>query len=90
MLPLGGMQEAKESHTWTHMGYKFQGWKISCLAGYNLASSPGPFKKSEKRAWYPLFAHVLNFPTFQEFYRVTSACRDVRYVYFAVYLIVHC
>ena len=27
----------------------------------------GPFEKSEKRAWYPLFAHVLNFPTFQEF-----------------------
>ena len=24
-----------------------------------LASSPGPFEKSEKRAWYPLFAHAL-------------------------------
>ena len=29
-----------------------------------LASYPGPF---EKRAWYPLFAHALNFPTFREF-----------------------
>ena len=25
-----------------------------------IASYPGPFKKSEKRAWYPLFAHALN------------------------------
>ena len=25
-----------------------------------LASYPGPFEKSEKRAWYPLFAHALN------------------------------
>ena len=24
------------------------------------ASYPGPFEKSEKRAWYPLFAHALN------------------------------
>ena len=28
---------------------------------------PGPFEKSEKRAWYLLFAHPFNFPTFQEF-----------------------
>jgi len=26
----------------------------------NIASYPGPFEKSEKRAWYPLFAHALN------------------------------
>ena len=32
-----------------------------------LASYPGPFEKSEKRAWYQLFAHALNFPTFREF-----------------------
>ena len=36
-----------------------------------VALSPGPFekseKKSEKRAWYPLFAHALNFLTFREF-----------------------
>jgi len=32
-----------------------------------LASYPGPFEKSEKRAWYPLLAHALNFPTFREF-----------------------
>ena len=25
-----------------------------------LASFPGPLKKSEKGAWYPLFAHALN------------------------------
>jgi len=25
-----------------------------------VASYPGPFEKSEKRAWYPLFAHALN------------------------------
>ena len=28
-----------------------------CIA---LASYPGPFEKSEKKAWYPLFAHALN------------------------------
>ena len=28
--------------------------------GFTVASSPGPFEKSEKRAWYPLFAHALN------------------------------
>ena len=26
----------------------------------NLASYPDPLKKLEKRAWYPLFAHVLS------------------------------
>ena len=26
----------------------------------NIASYQGPFEKSEKRAWYPLFAHALN------------------------------
>ena len=36
------------------------------VAAY-IASYPGPFEKSEKRAWYPLFAHALNFPTFREF-----------------------
>ena len=35
--------------------------------GREKASSLGPFEKSEKRAWYPLFAHALNFLTFQEF-----------------------
>ena len=25
-----------------------------------VASYPGPFEKSEKKAWYPLFTHVLN------------------------------
>ena len=49
---------------------------------------PRPIRK---RAWYPLFAHVLNFPTFREFglYRNTSVCRDI-YVYIALYLSVHC
>ena len=32
-----------------------------------IASSPGPFEKLEKRAWYPLFVHALNFLTFREF-----------------------
>ena len=27
---------------------------------WELASYPGPFEKSEKRARYPLFAHALN------------------------------
>ena len=26
----------------------------------DIALYPGPFEKSEKRAWYPLFAHALN------------------------------
>ena len=37
-------------------------WSCPTLAQY-----PGPFEKSEKRTWYPLFAHALNFPTFWEF-----------------------
>ena len=41
--------------------------RVCIQASCVLASSPGPFKKSEKRAWYPLFAHALNFPTFWEF-----------------------
>ena len=32
-----------------------------------VASYPGLFEKSEKRAWYPLFAHALNFLTFRKF-----------------------
>ena len=31
------------------------------------ASYSGSFEKSEKRTWYPLFVHPLNFPTFREF-----------------------
>ena len=38
-----------------------------CMTTERVASYPGPFEKSEKRAWYPLFAHALNFPTFREF-----------------------
>ena len=30
-----------------------------------LASNPGA-EEVEKSAWYPLFAHALNFPTFRE------------------------
>ena len=37
------------------------------LQWVKIASYPGPLEKSEKRAWYPLFAHALNFPTFREF-----------------------
>ena len=40
---------------------KFQTFhKLSLTSQSDIASSPGPFKKSEKRAWYPLFAHALN------------------------------
>ena len=52
---------------------KFSSSKVSCytVLGFAvrvpIASYPGPFEKSEKRAWYPLFAHALNFPTFREF-----------------------
>ena len=57
-----------------------------------LALSPRPFEKSEKRAWYPLFVHVLNFPTFLEFRIVPCYLRVPwrRYMYFAIYLIVYC
>ena len=37
-----------------------------CQQTLPLASYPGPFEKSEKRAWCPLFAHALNFPIFRE------------------------
>ena len=62
------------------------------MAFLPVASSPGPFEKSEKRAWYPLFAHALNFPTFQEFRIIPWYLRMTwrRYVYFVVYLVVHC
>ena len=53
---------------------------------------PRPIEKSEKRAWYLLFAHVLNFPTFWEFRIIpcTSVYSDVKYVYIAIYSIVRC
>ena len=37
-------------------------YKLNSLqtAIIHLASYPGPFEKSEKRAWYPLFVHALN------------------------------
>ena len=49
-------------------------------------SSPGPFENLEKRAWYPLFAHALNFPTFREFRIIPCYLRVAwcQYVYFAV------
>ena len=34
-------------------------WFAWCQVHF-IASSPGLFEKSEKRAWYPLFAHALN------------------------------
>ena len=37
-----------------------------------VASFPGQFKKLEERAWYLLFAHVLNYQTFQEFQIIPS------------------
>ena len=45
-----------------------------------LASNPGPFKKSEKRAWYSLFVHALNFLTFWEFRIIPFTC-TLPYVY---------
>ena len=33
---------------------------LKILQKIYVASYPGPFEKSEKRAWYPLFAHALN------------------------------
>ena len=47
-----------------------------------VASSPGPFEKPEKRARYPLFAHALNFHTFQEFWIIPFHLRvlDVKRV----------
>ena len=39
----------------------------SRVAATILASSPDLFEKSEKRSWYLLFTHALNFPTFWEF-----------------------
>ena len=52
------------------------------LAHYNLALSPSPFEKSEKRACYPLFAHAPNFPMFRKFRIIPCypMCHDVRYV----------
>ena len=35
-------------------------WANPTWSPISLASYPGPFEKSEKRAWYPLFAHALN------------------------------
>ena len=40
---------------------------VAGLASVLTASFPGSFEKSEKRPWYPLFVHALNFLTFQEF-----------------------
>ena len=81
-----GVQEDPKSsfHYWAGL--------VHLWHGIFIASSQGPFEKSEKRAWYPLLAHALNFPTFREFRIIpcTSACRDVRYVYLAVYFIIHC
>ena len=34
-------------------------------AASKVASYPGLFEKSEKRAWYPLFAHFLTFRKFR-------------------------
>jgi len=50
-----------------------------------------PVQEIGERAWYPLFVQTLNFPTFRQFriYCVTSVCRDVKYVYIAVCLMVH-
>ena len=53
--------------TWPSTNCLHQHNRVCIQASCVLASSPGPFKKSEKRAWYPLFAHALNFPTFWEF-----------------------
>ena len=36
---------------------------------------PRPIRKIGERAWYPLFAHALNFPTFQEFRKNTVHLR---------------
>ena len=33
---------------------------IALTVTVSASSYPGPFEKSEKRAWYPLFAHALN------------------------------
>ena len=36
--------------------------------GVCIASSPGLFEKSEKRAWYLLFTNALNLPSFWKFW----------------------
>ena len=41
--------------------------RIQAFPSCSISLAPGPFEKSEKRAWYPLFAHVLNFLIFLEF-----------------------
>ena len=38
---------------------------FAVLVSLHLASNPGA-EEGEKSAWYPLFAHALNFPTFRE------------------------
>ena len=43
-----------------------EGGRICGTLRYMLASLPGLFEKSEKRAWYLLFAHALNLPTFRK------------------------
>ena len=43
----------------------------------------------ERRAWYPLFAHALNFPTFLADNTVILLCA-LTYVRIIVYLTIHC
>ena len=51
-----------------------------------IASFLGWFEKSEKRAWYPLFAHTLNFPTFWEFRIILLCAVTLVYVYCCTFI----
>ena len=47
-------------------GLMREGGHICGTLRYKLTSLPGLFEKSEKRAWYLLFVHALNLPTFRK------------------------
>jgi len=50
-----------------------------CQSSYAIASYPGSSREGKKRAWYLLFAHALNYLTFQSFgfLRVRPCYADV-------------
>ena len=71
-------------------------WAVYIMLVYSLVNSQARFEKSEKSAWYPLFAHVVNFRTFREFWIIPCyfLCSVMlgTYVYTAEHLFVyiHC
>jgi len=58
------VSEVRDNKGLTNVGEK----KVTLLLPTLLASYPGSLEEGEKRAWYLLFAHALNYLTFQSFW----------------------